>query len=70
MPDGLAPESPKFDDKPYQLLDAFSKLDEKELKKQVFGEKTFDFGSLDVPEIQIGNLAIPKDEKRRKNFEK
>lgn len=71
MPGDLAPESPKFDDKPYELLNAFSKLDEKELTKQVFGEKTFDF-QLEAPDgdIQIGNIAIPKDERRRKNFEK
>lgn len=33
MPGDLAAESPRFDDKPYQLLNAFSKLDEKELTK-------------------------------------
>ena len=33
MSGDLAPESPKFDDKPYQLLNTFARLDEKELTK-------------------------------------
>ena len=65
--------SPQFEE-PMELLGMISKMDEKELSRQVFGEKTFDFTDLrgDAPMVidQVGSIGIPKDAKRRANFEK
>jgi len=36
--------SPQFGDQPFELLNMFSKIDDKELNQQIFGDKTIDFG--------------------------
>ena len=65
--------SPQFGAEPMELMNMFSKLDDKQLSKQIFADKTFDFADLKEPQIELDmapSIQIPKDARRRKNFEK
>lgn len=72
MPFDMAADAPAFDPLPLEQLNAFAKLDQTDLAKQVFGSKTFDFANLEpeIENIDNQNIHMPKDERRRRNFEK
>lgn len=65
--------SPQFGAEPMELLNMFAKLDDKQLSKQIFGDKTFDFTDLREDQLDLDlapPIQIPKDARRRQNFEK
>ena len=58
-------------DQPFELLNMMSKLDQKDFSRQIFGDKTFDFADLPMEEPEIiTEVTMPKDARRRQNFEK
>ena len=72
MPSPIAPDfgdvySPQFVDvaEPLDMLHIFDKMAERDFSKQVYGEKTIDFGDFDMEADQVRQLQVPKDAKRR-----
>ena len=62
--------SPGFGGEPIELLNMLSKMEDKDISKQIFGEKTFDFAA-DIGDAPMEiELAIPKDLRKKQNFQK